>query len=53
MDLLKSLGMAITELPQTFTPHRQIKKVYEQRRHMIESGALCCHSKGWKERPYA
>eukprot|EP00877_Chromochloris_zofingiensis_P000629 jgi/Chrzof1/10567/Cz05g03220.t1_OGD[v5.2] len=38
MDLLKSLGMAITELPQTFTPHRQIKKVYEQRRHMIESG---------------
>lgn len=38
MDVLKSVGQAITSLPEQFTPHRQIKKVYEQRRHMIESG---------------
>jgi 2-oxoglutarate dehydrogenase E1 component len=37
-DLLLSVGHAITALPDTLTPHRQIKKVYEQRRAMIESG---------------
>lgn len=37
-DILKSVGKAFTALPEDFTPHRQIKKVYEQRRAMIESG---------------
>lgn len=30
--------MAITQLPDSLTPHRQIKKIYEQRRAMIETG---------------
>jgi 2-oxoglutarate dehydrogenase E1 component len=37
-DLLLSVGKAITALPDTLTPHRQIKKVYEQRRAMVETG---------------
>ena len=39
MDVLQTVGRAITHLPETFHPHRQIKKVYEQRRQMIETGA--------------
>jgi hypothetical protein len=39
-DILKSVGAAITALPENFTPHRQIKKVYEARRAMIESGGV-------------
>lgn len=38
MSLLKSVGDAITKLPADFTPHRQIKKIYEARREMIETG---------------
>lgn len=38
MELLKSAGLAITHLPENFTPHKQIKKIYETRRHMIETG---------------
>ena len=38
MDILKQVGVAITELPPSFSPHRQIKKVYEGRRAMIDSG---------------
>lgn len=30
--------MAITHLPEDFAAHKQIKKVYEARRAMIESG---------------
>jgi len=37
-QVLRQVGMAITELPATFVPHKQIKKVYELRRAMIESG---------------
>jgi hypothetical protein len=37
-EILKSVGKAFTGLPEEFTPHRQIKKIYEQRRAMIESG---------------
>jgi 2-oxoglutarate dehydrogenase E1 component len=37
-SLLKSVGEAITKLPEDFTPHRQIKKIYEARRDMIETG---------------
>lgn len=32
------VGTAITTLPDTFNPHRQIKKVYDQRRQMVENG---------------
>lgn len=38
MELLKTVGEAITDIPSTFTPHRQIKKVFESRRQMIETG---------------
>lgn len=38
MSVLKSVGEAITKLPADFTPHRQIKKIYEARRDMIETG---------------
>ena len=37
-NMLKQVGLAITELPSSFTPHKQIKKVYENRRAMIETG---------------
>ena len=40
MNILKQVGVFVTELPSTFTPHKQIKKVYELRRAMIESGEL-------------
>jgi 2-oxoglutarate dehydrogenase E1 component len=39
MDLLKQVGVAITELPSSFTPHKQIRKVYDNRRAMIDTGA--------------
>lgn len=35
MDLLKEVGKAITTIPEGFTPHRQIKKIYESRRRML------------------
>ncbi|GFH32684.1 transket_pyr domain-containing protein, partial [Haematococcus lacustris] len=38
LEVLKSVGHAITDLPSNFTPHKQIKKVYEARRAMIDSG---------------
>lgn len=38
MDLLKQVGVAITELPSSFTPHKQIRKVYDNRRAMIDTG---------------
>ena len=40
MDILNQVGVAITELPPSFSPHRQIKKVYEGRRAMIDSGGV-------------
>lgn len=32
------MGKAITTLPESFKLHRAVKKVYEQRAQMIESG---------------
>ena len=32
------VGMAISSIPEGFNPHRLIKKVYQQRHDMIESG---------------
>lgn len=33
--MLQDVGNAITRLPDSFTPHRQIKKLYGQRQAMI------------------
>ena len=35
---LLQVGYAITRLPEDFKPHKQIKRVYDQRRKMIETG---------------
>lgn len=32
------VGYAITRLPEDFKPHKQIRRVYDQRRKMIETG---------------
>ncbi|KAI4351093.1 hypothetical protein L6164_005479 [Bauhinia variegata] len=37
-DVLKKVGKAITTLPDDFTPHRVVKKFYETRSQMIETG---------------
>ena len=37
-EILKNVGKAITNLPENFKPHRGVKKVYEQRAQMIETG---------------
>ncbi|KAJ7945758.1 putative 2-oxoglutarate dehydrogenase [Quillaja saponaria] len=37
-EILKNVGKAITTLPENFTPHRAVKKIYEQRAQMIETG---------------
>ena len=38
MEKLKQIGIAATTIPETFTPHRVVKRVYDTRRKMIESG---------------
>jgi len=35
---LEKVGGAITTLPETFTPHRMVGKIYQQRNDMITSG---------------
>lgn len=37
-EILKHVGKQISSLPATFNPHRAIKKVYEQREQMAETG---------------
>lgn len=37
-EILKNVGKAITVFPDNFKPHRAVKKVYEQRAQMIETG---------------
>ena len=37
-EILKTVGKAITRFPDNFKPHRAVKKVYEQRAQMIETG---------------
>ena len=34
----QQVGYAITRLPEDFKPHKQIRRVYDQRRKMIETG---------------
>lgn len=40
MELLQTVGEAVTRLPEGFSAHRQIRKVYEHRRAMIETGGF-------------
>lgn len=35
---MKNVGKVVTHLPENFKPHRAVKKVYEQRAQMIETG---------------
>ncbi|KAJ1435522.1 Transketolase-like, pyrimidine-binding domain [Sesbania bispinosa] len=37
-EILKNVGKAITTIPENFTPHRAVKRIYEQRAQMIETG---------------
>ncbi|KAF6166130.1 hypothetical protein GIB67_023840 [Kingdonia uniflora] len=37
-EILKTVGKAITTLPDTFKPHRAVKKIFELHRQMIETG---------------
>lgn len=37
-EILKNVGTSITTLPENFMPHRGIKRVYDARKQMIESG---------------
>ena len=34
----RQVGYAITSIPEDIEPHRMVRKVYEQRRQMIDSG---------------
>lgn len=36
-EILKNVGKAITSLPETFKPHRAVKRNYDQRAQMIET----------------
>lgn len=36
-EILKNVGKAITSLPETFKPHRAVKRIYDQRAQMIET----------------
>ncbi|KAL1323089.1 hypothetical protein HN51_068117 [Arachis hypogaea] len=38
IETLKKIGKSITTLPDNITPHRAVKKFYEQRVQMLESG---------------
>ncbi|XP_058109794.1 uncharacterized protein LOC131252997 [Magnolia sinica] len=37
-EILKNVGKAITTFPENFKPHRAVKKIFEQRAQMIETG---------------
>ncbi|QCE12862.1 2-oxoglutarate dehydrogenase, mitochondrial-like [Vigna unguiculata] len=37
-EILKNVGKAITTIPEHFTPHKAVKRIYEQRAQMIETG---------------
>ena len=36
--ILKEVGAKITEIPETFAPHKIVKRVYDARRKMFETG---------------
>lgn len=37
-EILKTIGKAITTLPETFKAHRAVKKIFADRAKMIETG---------------
>lgn len=37
-EILKRVGEAMTTLPENFKPHRAVKKIFDLRRQMIETG---------------
>ena len=37
-DTLTKVGLALTGLPEDFSPHRMVGKIYNQRREMVNSG---------------
>ncbi|KAK6143283.1 hypothetical protein DH2020_023631 [Rehmannia glutinosa] len=37
-EILKNVGKAITTLPENFKPHRAVKRIFEDRAKMIETG---------------
>lgn len=37
-QVLREVGAKITEIPETFTPHKIVKRVYDARRKMFETG---------------
>ncbi|KAG9453641.1 hypothetical protein H6P81_006545 [Aristolochia fimbriata] len=37
-EILKNVGKAITSLPDNFKPHKGVKRIYDQRAQMIETG---------------
>ncbi|KAI8539943.1 hypothetical protein RHMOL_Rhmol09G0222300 [Rhododendron molle] len=37
-EILKTVGKAITTLPETFKPHKGVKKIFGERAKMIETG---------------
>ena len=39
-EVLKQVGQAVTALPEGFNPHRGIRRVYEARQKMIETGEV-------------
>ena len=39
VEALKAIGIRLTKLPKTFTPHKTLQRVLDARRKMIEDGA--------------
>ncbi|CAH9088056.1 unnamed protein product [Cuscuta europaea] len=37
-EILSNVGKAITTLPENFKPHRALKRIFDERRKMIETG---------------
>ncbi|KAJ8562717.1 hypothetical protein K7X08_031169 [Anisodus acutangulus] len=37
-EILKDVGKAITSLPENFKPHRAVKRIFDDRKKMIETG---------------
>ncbi|XP_074313299.1 uncharacterized protein LOC141648496 [Silene latifolia] len=37
-EILKHVGKAITTIPENFNPHKAVKRIYDQRAQMIETG---------------
>ncbi|CAH9115056.1 unnamed protein product [Cuscuta europaea] len=37
-EILKNVGKAITTLPENFKPHRAVKRIFDDRKKMIETG---------------